>query len=112
MNFVVVGHLGDSSMISGAGLGIITGNVACFSIAIGLAGGIDTLSSQAFGNKKNYLGNVFYQRAQIILTVLFIPQAIILYNAESILLFIGQPESSSMYAGQYLRICFLGIWAY
>ena len=55
MNYLVVGRLDDPAYISGVGLGIITNNVVSFSIGVGLAGGIETLSSQAFGNKNNYL---------------------------------------------------------
>jgi len=54
----------------------------------------------------------YYTRAQVIVSALFIPQAIVLYNSESILLYINQPEESAKYAGEYLRICMYGIWAY
>lgn len=111
MNYVVVGHLGDPACISGVGLGTITCNVVCFSIGVGLAGGIETLCSQAFGNKKNYLAGCYYNRAQVIIIALFIPQSVLLYNATSILKWIGQADIAAEYAGTYIRLNLVGLFA-
>jgi multidrug resistance protein, MATE family len=112
VNYAVVGHLEDSGLISGAGLAIITWNILWYSITMGLSGGIDTLSSQAFGNGKNYLAGRYYTRAQVILTFLFIPQALLLYNIQPILEWVGQPKVSAKFAQQYIRIIIIGLYGY
>ena len=112
INYMVVGRMDDPDYISGVGLGIITSSIVWFSIGIGLAGGIETLSSQAFGNKSYYLAGWYYNRAQVILTVLFILQGVVLYYSADILIFIGEPVNASEYAGIYIRTNLPGIWAY
>ena len=46
----------------------------------------------------------------MILSVIFIPQAIINYYATDILLYLGQPEESAYYAGIFTRIMIPGLW--
>jgi Na+-driven multidrug efflux pump len=49
MNIIFLSHMGDATIISGAGLGNMTVNILCLSLMIGLNGAIDTLVSQTFG---------------------------------------------------------------
>ena len=111
INYIFIGHLDNPDYISGAGLAISSSNFLCYALAVGLAGGIDTLSSQAFGSKQNYLAGCYYNRAQVIVTVIFCIQAIALWNAESLLLAVGQPPVSSKFAAQYIKIYLPGIFA-
>ena len=55
VNLVVVGHLNDPVALGGVGLGNLLINVVCFSIGMGLNGALDTLVSQAYGDKQLYL---------------------------------------------------------
>lgn len=110
VNLLFIGSLGDSTFISGYGIAFTTIGITTISLGVGMAGGVETLSSQAFGHKKNYLANCYYTRAQVILTVLFIPQAIIMYFITPILIALGQPEKSSEHAGTYIRIILPGVW--
>ena len=112
MNYMVIGRMSNPDYISGVGLGITFSFITWFSIAMGLAGGIETLSSQAFGNKSYYLAGWYYNRAQVILTAIFIPQSILLYFATDILVAIGQPQEAAIFAGNYIRVIIPGIWAY
>jgi len=112
INYLIIGRMGNPSFISGAGLGITTINITTMSLGVGLAGGVETLSSQAFGRNKNYLAGTYYTRAQVILTFLFIPQAILLYFATPILKAVGQPEVSSEYAGEYIKVLIVGAWGF
>jgi Na+-driven multidrug efflux pump len=66
ISYIFIGRLADSDFIAGAGLGIVTSNVMCYAVTLGLAGGIDTLSSQAFGSKNNYMAGCYLNRAQVI----------------------------------------------
>ncbi|CAI2363663.1 unnamed protein product [Moneuplotes crassus] len=109
-NLVVVGRIGDSTLISGAGLGITTIGIIAFSLGVGLAGGVETLCSQAFGNKKNYLAGCYYTRAQIVLTLVFLFQAVFLLFSTPLLVMLGQPPASAEYAGLYIKILIPGIW--
>ena len=45
------GRLEDPNLIAGVGLGILTSNIVAISFGLGLAGALDTLWSQAIGNK-------------------------------------------------------------
>ncbi|CAI2365008.1 unnamed protein product [Moneuplotes crassus] len=111
-SYYVIGRMGDPRFTSGVGLGIMLSGMFCVSLGIGLFGGIDTLCSHAFGMGKNYLAGRYYTRAQVVQTALFVPQAIFLYYSDYFLMLIGQPEQSSIYAGEYLRIMIPGLWAY
>ena len=51
VNYWFIGRLSDPDYIAGAGLGYSTASILCITISIGMAGGIETLSSQAFGSK-------------------------------------------------------------
>lgn len=73
---------------------------------------METLSSQAFGKMENYLANCYYTRAQVILTAIFIPQAILLFFSTPILMAVGMPEVSAIHAGTYIKIMIPGCWGY
>ena len=51
VNYYFIGRLTDPDYIAGAGLGYSTASILCICVSIGMAGGIETLSSQAFGSK-------------------------------------------------------------
>ena len=55
INLVFIGHLEDRVALAGVGLGNMMIIITCFSVGIGLNGAIDTLVSQAYGNKQYYL---------------------------------------------------------
>ena len=99
-------------MIAGVGLGIITSNIVAISFGLGLSGALDTLCTHAFGNKNNYLAGWYYNRAQVIWTLLYIPQAILLFFSDDLLIWVGQSEETSVIAGDYLRVVLPGIWAF
>ena len=50
-NIIIAGHMENPDFIAGVGLAVMTTTVLWFTFTIGMAGGIDTLSSQAFGSK-------------------------------------------------------------
>jgi Na+-driven multidrug efflux pump len=51
ITMVFIGHLNDPLMMAGNGLGMMMMNVGCMGVALGLCGAIDTLVSQAYGDK-------------------------------------------------------------
>ena len=109
-NLVTVGHMLNPDYIAGVGLAVMTVSILFSTFTIGIAGGIDTLASQAFGAKNYYLAGWFLNRARVIVTILFFVQAIVIFNGETILNLVGQPEESSKFASQYLIILLPGLW--
>lgn len=73
---------------------------------------MDTLASQAFGNRNNYLAGLYFHRAIIISTLIFLPQLVTLYFAEDILQFFGQSAVSAKYASVFIKAYLPGVWAY
>ena len=71
-NLIFIGLLGDSVLLSGAGLGVFTVNMIIFWVDVGLWGGIDTLVSQSFGKGEYYKCGVYLNSSRITLALLFI----------------------------------------
>ena len=103
-NVLFSGFIGDASFISGWGLGLMANNLIVFSFGVGLCGAIDTLVSQAFGRKDFIMCGVLLNSSRIIITILFVPQMIVLLFSEQIFIAMGLPEESS-------KIAFIYIWA-
>lgn len=55
INAIFLGRYNDAGLLAGLGLALFTINVLYFSPAICFNGSIDTLVSQAFGDKEYYL---------------------------------------------------------
>ena len=96
--------------IAGVGLAVMTVSILFMTFVVGIARGIDTLASQAYGAKNYYLVGWFLNRARVIVTIFFFIQAIVIFNGETILNLVGQPEASSTFASQYLIILLPGLW--
>ncbi|CAI2366216.1 unnamed protein product [Moneuplotes crassus] len=110
INFYFIGKMDQPDYISGAGLAMLTLNITVISLGIGLSGGVETLSSQAFGSGKNYLAGCYYNRAQVIMAVMFIFQAIILFFSEDLLVLCGQPKMAAKIAGDFIIKMIPGVW--
>ena len=87
---VFAGRLDDPSKLAGVGLGITIGQILCFSIMTGLNGALDTLVSQTYGFGELRLCASIFNRGLIILTLVFIPLAILLCFIEPLMLKLGQ----------------------
>lgn len=55
INMMFIGHLNDPVALGAVGLGNMLVNMVCFSIGTGINGAVDTLVSQAYGDKEYYL---------------------------------------------------------
>ena len=110
LNILFIGFLKDSVLLSGVGLGGMTANLIVFSIDQGLCGGIDTLVSQAYGGRKYELWNTYLNTCRYVLTLVFIPQAILLILSEPIFLIFGQPPESSEIAWKYIIAILPGMY--
>ncbi|KAI8147723.1 mate-domain-containing protein [Fennellomyces sp. T-0311] len=107
-----LGHLGPTELAASA-LASMFANVSAWSVAFGTATALDTLCSQAWtGARDKTLVGVHLQRALLILGLMFIPIAIVWWNATRILLALNQEPELALQAGTFLRYLMLGAPAF
>ncbi|KAI5478829.1 Multi antimicrobial extrusion protein family protein [Pseudohyphozyma bogoriensis] len=104
----VVGHLG-TTQLAAASLANLTSNVFCISIIQGFAGALDTLATQAYTGPNPKDASLYTIRTFIILLVIAIPQFIILWNSEPLLLLLRQDPAVSSAAASYLKVLSFGL---
>lgn len=100
VNIAFVGHLGNTTMLAGVGLGTIYASIFCQTIIFGLNGAIQTLVSNASGNLKE-CGEIL-NRGRFVAIIAFIPITIALCLSEKFLLAIGMDAEVSSYATFYV----------
>ena len=110
LNVIFLSFLDDSVLMSGWGLGSTTVNLVVFSIWSGFWGGVDTLVSQAFGRKDYHLCGVYLNTSRFVTISLNIIQTLILFNSESIFLWIGQQPESAAIAHSYIMSVLPGLY--
>ena len=111
INLIFVGHLNDPVSIGGVGLGNLMINVVWFSVGMGMNGAIDTLVSQAFGNKQYYLCGWFLNRGRIVQLIFFIPEVVICLFTKEVLVAFGQDELTAEAAQSYVTYLLPGMFA-
>ena len=72
------------------------------SMFVGLNGALETLVSQSYGSGNLKLCGVYLNRGRFVLLCSFIPVAVILSNAQYILVAIGQNPQVANYAQHYI----------
>lgn len=88
-------------------------SVTGWSLSSGATTALDTLCSNAWtGATDKTIVGIHLQRALIFLGIMFFPIACIWWNAESLLLALGQEAALSQHAGLFLRYLLLGAPAY
>ena len=100
-NLIFIGQLNEPAMLAGVGLGNVIMNVLGLSVIFGMNGALETLVSQAYGRGNLQLCGVYLRRGRLIMTLFFIPIAVILSQVNLILQLIGQDKMVAMYAQQY-----------
>jgi MATE family multidrug resistance protein len=83
--------------------------VTGLSLGLGMATALDTLASQASGAGQPYLIGTYIQRGVLLLSIIFIPIAIINWNAAAFLIWAGQPHDIAEAAGIYCRIALFSL---
>ncbi len=89
INSIFVGHLGKEEILAGVGMANMYMNVTCLSLLFGMNMVLNTLGSQAHGFGDLRLCGIYLNHSRIIITIIFIPLAIMLMNTESIFDAIG-----------------------
>ena len=81
LNLVFAGRLHDESILVGIGLAnsLITG--LPMTITLGISSVIETLVSQAYGNKQFKVCGSYLNKQIILITAVFLPVVIIFYNS-------------------------------
>jgi len=107
---LMVGHLGDPAYMGAASLAVMLANATGFSVGLGMAMGLDTLCSQAFGAKQYKLVGLYCQRAALILTLLCFPIALVWLQAEKVLKLMGVEDEIAAMSLKYIMCLIPGMW--
>ena len=107
-NVFFVGMSGNFVALVSWGLAAMTANILIDTLDCGLMGGVDTLVSQSFGRKDFYSWSLYLNICRYLLLLLAIPQLIVFYFAEQILVQLDQPEEIAFQTCQFLLIVFPG----
>ncbi|CAG8756500.1 14377_t:CDS:2, partial [Ambispora leptoticha] len=110
-NVFSLGRLGSSELAASA-LANMFAAVTCWSVGLGAASALDTLCSQAYTSGTPIMVGVHLQRGVIIILVGIMPIAMLWWEAERILVILGQDKELSKMAGVYLRYLLPGAPAY
>jgi len=102
INLIFVGHMNDATLLAGVGMGNLIVSVFGISLFIGLNGALETLVSQAYGNRNLKLCGIYLNRGRFMLLLLNIPIVYVLCNAEAILLLLKQDKKVAQNAQRYI----------
>ena len=104
INIIVIGHLNDSEMISGIGIGTLFINATGYILGIGLIGGLDTLGSQAFGAKEYRLLGIYTNICRLMIIGFFICICLpCIIWCESFLILLGQTPLVASIAARFCK---------
>ncbi|GMI70290.1 hypothetical protein like AT5G49130 [Hibiscus trionum] len=99
---VCMGRLGSLELAGGA-LAIGFTNISGYSVLSGLAMGMESVCSQAFGSRNLSMAALTLQRTIIMLLLISIPIGLIWFNLEPLMLSINQNPDISKVASLYCR---------
>ena len=97
-------------LLSGVGIGNILYNMVGVSVCFGMASALDTLCTQAYGARLYYLMGCYFNRARVILSIVFVPIFFFMCFTEQFFLLIGQKPEIAYHAGNYCRGMLPGLW--
>ena len=97
-------------MLAGVGMGNVIMNMLGLAVIYGMNMALETLVSQSYGQGNLELCGVYLNRGRFIITLCFIPIALILTKVHDILAFIGQDPEVSRYAQTYVLAYIPGLY--
>mmetsp|Transcript_99519 Transcript_99519/g.257334 ORF Transcript_99519/g.257334 Transcript_99519/m.257334 type:complete len:482 (+) Transcript_99519:88-1533(+) len=109
INVVVIGSLGDAAALAGVGLGNMMHNSVAISTCMGLASGMDTLVSQAYGAGDIELTGRYLMSCKAVVLVYMFVAYTILYFSESLLILSGHDPLVAQHAASYNRATMWGL---
>jgi MATE family multidrug resistance protein len=102
INIMFIGRFDNATMIAGIGIGTLYINATGYILGAGLMGGLDTLCSQAFGDKKHKTVGVYANIARICIFVFFFLMSVpFTIFSKSVLLLIGQEDKVAQFASNF-----------
>ncbi|KAI5475354.1 hypothetical protein MNV49_001585 [Pseudohyphozyma bogoriensis] len=104
---ICVGRLGTDELASST-MGAMTSSVLGFTFIQGMATALDTLCAQSWTSNPSTT-SLHALRTACLLTIALIPQFIIFWNAEWLLLKLGQEPEVARLAGLYLKVVSFGL---
>ncbi|KZV98699.1 hypothetical protein EXIGLDRAFT_763366 [Exidia glandulosa HHB12029] len=110
-SIVSIGHL-STTALAAATLASMTASVTGFSIAQGLTSALDTLLPAAWTSGHPEFVGLWSQRMAVVITATLVPIIVLWFNAESVLLFLGQEAEVASLAALYLKWMSVGMPAY
>ena len=111
INIIYVGRLINEHMLGGIGLANSLFISIPLAVTLGISSALETLVSQAFSRKEYYLCGTYLNKQIFIITCLFIPISLVLYNSEFLLTkFLGQDPDTSKYCQQLIRLQIFAIY--
>lgn len=111
INITYIGTFNDPDMITAIGLGTFFSNFVGINAIIGWPGGIDTLSSNAYGAKRYKLVGIYTCICRSILYLyFFIITCPMIFISERFYLFMGQSERIAKLAHSFNKHFLLGIF--
>ncbi|KAJ9140820.1 hypothetical protein P3X46_031419 [Hevea brasiliensis] len=111
VSIMMVGHL-DELALSSTAIAISLASVTGFSLLLGMASALETLSGQAYGAKQYQKLGIQTQTAIFCLILVCIPLSVIWINVGNILIFIGQDPKISHEAGKFITSLIPALFAY
>lgn len=87
-------------------------SIFLLSLGVTFNGALDTLISQAYGQKDLKLCRIYLNRQLYLSTIVFFILALPLFAVESIIIAIGQTPEVAANAAIYVRICIPGVLLY
>ena len=101
-NLLFGGSLNDAEKLAGIGVATTTHFVLSYSLMFAAAKPMETYTSQAFGNGDLRLCGVYLNRSRAIVSVFFIPLALLLSRTKDILLAFNQNPKVVEYASDFV----------
>lgn len=111
INLIFIGHI-DKYRLDGVGLGLMWANITGIGIGWGLAGALDTLCSQAAGNRDQKMIGIWIQRGLITMTLCMAPISLAWVYTKEVLIMIAIDETIAQYSYNYLIKVLPGLWFY
>ena len=110
--FVLLARYADEATMAAFGLGNTLCNLGGYFIILGVASGLDTLASQAWGAKNPRAVGLYGQRALLILLVFVCaPLTVVWWYSDAILVRLGQPASVAAHTAYFARVTLPGLYA-
>jgi MATE family multidrug resistance protein len=107
MNIIMISHSKkakeDDEFVYSVTLGMSLYYMLALSVCIGITSALDTFCTNSYGAKLYYLMGCYRNRALAILSLIYIPTAILMFFFKDILILMGQSEKVASNAGDFLR---------